>query len=200
MSEPESDQTIKKIKTLSFTGSMNARYHQQMVHRYEKYDRWFKFAVGVITILGAMLSAVSVANAHIGWGIGSLVITIIGAVVGIILNVLPFGEIARRHLDLFSRWSSLRQDADELLLHAEHNETKSKAVTILDRIQDLTAKKNSINAIEPKPDENLLQECYEDENRARSGHRTWAQKLAAETQKALSPPGQMQGPMNPSPA
>jgi hypothetical protein len=156
-----------EVYKLSFTCGMNQRYHQNLARVWEWGDRIAKGLVGISTLAGAMLGVASFTlsrnQALANWSLG---VTIVAAVLAIILNAVPFGDWARRHLDLFARWSGLRQDADTLKLRIEQG---SPDVTGVDRLEELIAKKHSINALEPAPIESRLKSAWMSEATSRTG-------------------------------
>lgn len=102
----------------------------------------------------------------------STLVAVLALGLAIVLNIYPSAEREMFHRDLFRRWSDLREDIDSLLVLVERLTASRISEEVLNRIQDFTAKKNRINGMEDAPDEALLEKCYEEENRTRTGFRT----------------------------
>lgn len=150
---------------ISFTAGMNQRYHQSRAQLWARMDRGFRIAVGLFSVAGASLAVVTATSDSIGWDAASILIAGLAAVVAIILNVLPFGDWERWHVDLFRRWTDLREEIDALLF--ELNGAPDEM--LIGRLKQQDAKVHRICGLEPHPNEALLRKCYRDEDRSRRG-------------------------------
>lgn len=165
------------VYALSFTAGMNQRYHQRRESFWIRWDRAAKIAVGIVSFAGAVLTGATVTetSAAVGWW--SLVVTIFAACLAVLINVLPFGDWARAHTDFLRRWSDLRIDVDTLDVRVSEATTELPGTgDSISRYQELLAKKNAINALEPTPKSSLLDDCWEDENEFRTGIRHYGYK------------------------
>jgi hypothetical protein len=95
-----------------------------------------------------------------------VVIAFLAAAAAVILNILPLGECAAEHLDLFRRWTDLREDVDAVLFDLKDNPDQE----LIDRLKSLDAKMHRICGAEPmEPDKKLLRRCYDEEVISREG-------------------------------
>lgn len=153
----------QKQYATSVCAGMNQRYHQSKASRWARFDRSFRIAVGVAAVGGAMMSVVTATTNGWGWDALSITIASIAAGIGVSLNVVPFGDWERQHVDYFRRWSDLREEVDALEFEIADKPTATQTA----RLKNLDAKANRICGLEPKADEKLLNECYESEVRSR---------------------------------
>lgn len=152
---------------LSMTAGMNQRYHQARSHWWICWNRAVQIAVGLLAVIGACL-AVSAASVDNVWvDVSAILFASLAAVAAIALNVLPLGDWAQEHLDLFRRWSDLREDVDALEFEQPPGAVGDIPRELVDRLKALDAKKHRICGIEPAMNERLLEKCYRDENRSR---------------------------------
>src|SRR5438874_610231 len=109
----------QKQYEISVCAGMNQRYHLNFSSLWIGWDRGFWIAIGILAVAGASLAVVSAtverpSSGMSSWDIVSIVFASLAAVVAIALNVVPFGEWAGRHRELFGKWSDLREDVDAL--------------------------------------------------------------------------------------
>jgi hypothetical protein len=160
MTQPDFDH---ELLCLSMTAGMNQRYHQKRAHFWTCWNRGVQISVAVLAVTGVCLSVVTYfVEAKIAdwFGIG---VATSAAIAAIALNVLPLGDWAAMHLDLFRRWTDLREDVDSLKLETAAEPSKYG----VQRLRELGAKVHRICATEPAPKEKLLHECHNAEKRSR---------------------------------
>lgn len=185
---------LNEIKDLSFTAGMNQRYHQHEMTRYKKTDKCIKISVGVISLFGAISSLLSVSLGLLILGVTSAVISVIALAIAIVLNVHPSSEKGAYHQGLFRRWCDLREDVDGQSVLVEGSNSSKIASDDYLRLRDLTTKKNRINSLEKRPNKELLNTCYEEENLARTGFRTQQEMDEYLQEKGMESPGKEPGP------
>jgi len=157
------EEFLDKQFHLSVTAGMNQRYHQSYSTRWCWIDRGFRIAVGIFTVTGAMLAIAASANASSSLALWSIGIAIISAILGVVLNILPFADWERRSSDLFRRWCDLREDVDALEFELKGNPTAA----LVARLRQFDGKVHRICGMEEKPDEKRLQQCYDQEEASR---------------------------------
>jgi hypothetical protein len=156
------------VWALSEICGMNQRYHQYEVSYWTAWNTSITIVVAIVALLSFAFSLVSFLYRKQWAGITSLVVSAISMVLAVILNISPTDANARFYSDMFRRWSDLRQEVDSLLVTADAaKKGEPSAPWIFDRYQELLAKKNSLNALEPAPDWQLLQRCQNEEERSR---------------------------------
>ena len=142
---------------------MNQRYHQARAHLWTCWNRGVQISVAVLAVIGVCLSVVSLlVESKVADGFAIAVATM-AAIAAIALNVLPLGDWAAMHLDLFRRWTDLREDIDSLKLETTADPSKYG----IQRLRELSAKVHRICATEPAPNETLLNKCHALEKRSR---------------------------------
>jgi hypothetical protein len=158
------DEYCKRLRNVVFTCTANQRYHQILERRWTFLDRAIRIIVGVLAIVGAIIAVPSLDLPKSGFIIG-----IISVVAAVILNVLPVGDWAKTHGEMFRLWSELRKDAAQ----EEHKACDVCETNVpdamSDRLCELVGKMESLNADEPAPFKKLLIRCFEDENEAEWG-------------------------------
>src|SRR5439155_12646904 len=96
--------------------------------------------VGILAIVGAIVAVPSLDLPRPGFIIG-----LISVVAVIILNVLPVGDWAKTHGEMFRLWSELRKDAGQEEHRAcENGEDVREHAS--DRLCELIGKMESLNA------------------------------------------------------
>ncbi len=143
---------------LSVIAGMNQRYHQTIAARWGCGDAATKITVGLFAVAGAV---VSVATSGGGWGTASIVVSFIAAFAAISLNVVPLSDRKELHLDLFRRWTGLREAIDTL----PFSSFPSKSRDLI--YKDLLSKQHQICASEPLASPALLQKCFDEEQESR---------------------------------
>ena len=151
------EEFLDRLYEVKFTAGMNQRYHQILAQKWYRLDCGFKIATGLVATLACISAFAS------GWTIFSQVTAIVAAILAVSLNVLPFGEWRQIHLDIFRRWSDLLEDAEVFDISIPDKIAKAQ----IDRLESLTAKMHRINAVEPKANQQLLQKCFDMEEKAR---------------------------------
>src|SRR5688572_10907881 len=100
---------IKQFKDRQYQTSvmagMNQRYHQSRAQFWTRWDKGSKVAVGVLAVLGACFSILTLNQHSVPLGWTSVVIAGLAAGAAIALNVIPLGEWANIHWALFQRWT-----------------------------------------------------------------------------------------------
>jgi hypothetical protein len=174
---------LKQLYILSVTAGMNQRYHQHKWTHFGRNDKAIRVSVGIVAALSLVASVLGAANNWPEVNITSAVISGVGLIFAIWLNVSPAGEKELRHQGLFQQWSDLRIDVDTTRVRVEALEDEGQVPNeFIVRLQDLT-QKNRINAQENAPDEKLLQNCYEKENKSRTGYATRQEQETAKRKR-----------------
>lgn len=181
------EEHIKKLEYLSFTAAMNVRYHQYKWTRFSNIDKGIRIAVGVVAVISVVVSINGFSMSNNGYfGFASAAIAILSLIVAIVLNITPANEREAFHRDLLRRWSDLREEVDGEIVRVESTVDYENDVykeERLHRLEDLAKKKNRINSMENSPDDELLQKCYREENKSRSGYATKEEKDLHEKEK-----------------
>lgn len=157
------DEFLHKRHEISFIAGMNQRYQQSNAAVYAIRDRSFRIAVGLLTVMSAMLSIITAQVPGLGWIAASIAVSSTAAAIGVILNVLPFADSERKFRDLYRRWCDLREEIDSLEFELSGTPTKA----IVDRLRQLDGKVHRISALDTETDKRLLQKCFDDEQRSR---------------------------------
>ena len=149
---------------LGITAGTNQRYHQARAHYWTWWNRGVQITVAVLAVIGVCLAVVvSLVESH--WADGfAIFFAILAVIAAIALNVLPLGDWAALHFDLFRRWTDLREDVESLRLLESVDMPEPHSV---DRLRELTAKVHRICATEPAAKEDLLKKCHDAEKRSR---------------------------------
>jgi len=135
---------------------MNQRYHQSRASLFARWDRRVKIAVGLLAVAGAVL-------AFSGSVVWSVIISCLAAAAAVVLNVIPISDWHCHHVELFRRWTDLREDADALLFDLNDDVPPE----LIARLKSLDAKLHRICGSEPEADSRLLVECQQAEERSR---------------------------------
>ena len=154
-----------KQLAISMTAGTHKRYHQRRWHYWTQMDRWFKIAVGFLAVAGACFAIVTMFHAGETYDLIGMVVAILAAIVAIVLNVFAFGEWASESLDLYRRWTDLREDIDDLLFDLDDSEPTRQ--DLVERLRRLEAKVHRICGSEPRCKQSLFLECYTDEKQSR---------------------------------
>ena len=153
----------KKQFEISVQAGMNQRYHQGKATHWARFDRTFRILIGVLAVASAMLSVVTASNTEVGWWVSlSIVLSSSAAVIGLAINVLPFADWEKQHVDLFRRWSDLREDIDAMPFDFAKQSEEACV-----RLRTIEAKMHRICAMEPAPNDSLLDQCFAAEQRSR---------------------------------
>ena len=158
------DEFVNKQDHLSITAGMNQRYHQIKASKWTGWQRSVEITVGVVAVAGACLAVAALSYHSTAIDIVSVVVASIAALFAVALNVLPFGDWAAKHADLFRRWTDLREEVDSLLFSS--SDQPSDEAT--QRLQAIDGKIHRICASEPRCDEELLSQCYKKEMKSRT--------------------------------
>ena len=144
------------LTNLRTTCAMNELYHQRMESRCQWWDRSIRIAVMVLAIAGLILAVPDLTNAWIGFGVG-----IIALIAAAILNIVPVGDWAKHHGEMFRLWCDLRGDADREHLKTCDMGTEEKVKEPRsERLEDLWGKVATLNAAQTSPQERLLNDCH----------------------------------------
>jgi hypothetical protein len=158
------DEFEQKQYHISVCAGQNQRYHQRRAHLWTRWDRGVRIAVGVLAVIAFSLAIVATFR-HSGlvdW-LG-VIAAFAAAVAAVVLNVMPLGEWSAQHLDLFRRWTDLREDIDALEFDFQGDPTQE----LIDRLKALDATVHRICGTESVgPKKSLLDECYREEVRSR---------------------------------
>ena len=168
---------FKDLQLLSFTAGMNQRYHQDDAQRWARLDRGVRILVGLLTTLGVAL---------LPFPVWSAAMTIGAAIAAVVSAVVPVGDWNRVHLDLFRRWSDLRQDVDSVMIRLNKDASGAAPEHLVERFKEMTAKKVGLNALEPAPHEKRLERAYQQEHEARTRFKTPEAKAAARQAESLA--------------
>ncbi len=176
------EQCAAKLYDVRFTAGFNQRYHQICEWRYGIADKSVRIAVGVLAIASLVATAM-----RGGWlADHSLGVSVIALIAAIILNVIPLGEREKFHGELFHRWTDLRKDAELQLVRVDAAKEMDVADDhICERLRELIARCNDIDAQEPAPFRKLLRRCEDDERESEWGVRT-TKEVERERKKRLA--------------
>jgi hypothetical protein len=162
----------KRLHELICTCEMNQLYHQRLEWRYVVADRLLKIAVGILAVVGAVLAMpeTTTAGPPTVWACIGFVAACLSAAFAVALNVIPVGDTAKTHGEMFRLWSDLLKDA----LQEEHKTCEAEADGAVrkahdDRLCELIAKKETLNASETAAWPKLLLRCQGDVNERRWG-------------------------------
>ena len=178
------EEVLNGLWELSITSGMNQRFHQHLADNALWWDFWWKLAVALATSAGAVLSVVGYFNGKAKFiAATSAIVSILGMVFGVWLSIAPSDATARQHLDLFRRWSDLRQDVDTVMVRSRTNEDEAIAAPpfLVDRYIDMLAKKNHLNSLEPSPDRALLERFQDEEE-------SWREEYQPKAKDVTGPP------------
>ncbi|MCA9265745.1 MAG: hypothetical protein KDA60_17910 [Planctomycetales bacterium] len=151
------DKFLDEQYRISFTAGMNQRYHQDRAHWFEWWHRGTAIAVGFLAVTGAILAFVP------AWTVVPRIVACISAGAAIFLNVIPFGEWARQHSDLFRRWTDLREEIDALYFDLDGEPTPE----LIARLRAIDGKHHRICSAEPAFNDERLVKYYQAEKKSR---------------------------------
>lgn len=163
---PEMAMTFNELQaelhTLRCTCDINQRYHQSLAW-------WWKLGDRTLKIVVALVATAALAAEFGGETFHHLAIWLsaVAAVLAVVLNVVPLGEIEKFYDELFRSWSELRTDIETLIVKNHDNYSDSKVPTHLhERLAEMRAKQFALNSREPDPYRRLLEKCQEDSNQS----------------------------------
>lgn len=160
------DDFWNKISTLILICDVNQRYHQKTAWIWKACDRTAKILVAVMAVAAFCLT---IAHGGVAIRVLELIFGAVAVLAAIALNVIPFGEYEKTSDEMFHSWSDLRKDAEIQSLKLSNVADVSECM--IERLEELTAKQHSLNAIEPAPNRKRLQKCQEDHNQQQWGVR-----------------------------
>ena len=111
----------------------------------------------------ASLVLLFVAPTYTGWGTKAIFVALASAFFAICLNVVPLGDLQRDHVDLFRRWTDLREEIDTLGIGTGGQ----VADEFVNHLQRLEAKLHHICGSEPHFRSKTLKQCESEERRSR---------------------------------
>lgn len=144
---------------------MNQRYHQHEASLNASRDLWAKVATAMFAMIGvslALAGAMTVSGV-IDW-LG-VTFSAIAAVAAIFLNVLPYGAREKEHVDLFRRWTDLREDIDRLEFELGDG---SPTPPLAEQLQTLESKLHRICGAEALANQRLWRQCQRAEQSSRN--------------------------------
>ena len=159
----------RRLAEVEYNAGMNARYHQILEAKYDRYDKAVRVMVAIGAIIGTVFAVpkfeeIFPDSSRLAVALTGFVIAVLSLAAAAILNIVPIAEKAKFHGEMFRSWSDLRKDA----VLAEHKTCAIEPTDFhADRLFELVGKAESLHAQEPFPDEALLRECQDDENRKR---------------------------------
>ena len=163
---------LEEFNYLSFTAGMNQRYHQYEWTRYSRIDKQIRASVGIISIFGLILSLLTLNMQTLTLNILSIIIATIALGIAMILNIYPSGQKANYHQSLLEKWSYIWEDVESQKIAVQLSKSNEIPSEVSVRLRELYSKVNQINGTENSPNKELLDKCYEEENKARTGFRT----------------------------
>lgn len=146
---------------ISVIAGMNQRYHQDRSSLFAWWDRGLKIAVGLLAVAGSVL-------AFSGPEWLSILIACVAAAFAIVLNVVPVGDWHCHHVELFRRWSDLREEVDAMIFGIGENPSPD----LIAHLRGLDAKVHRICGAEPKGDQTLIDKFFAQEEESRRPART----------------------------
>lgn len=155
MNKVEYDQRLRNI---IYTCGVNVRYHQIVSSRWSYVDRGIRILVGILAIGGAILAVPKLDCPWLGFWIA-----VLSALAAAILNILPVGDWEKKHLQLSQGWSDILKTANAEEFKTCCLEDQPDAHRF-ERLHELLAEMESLNAMEPTPWDRLLNRCQEEEN------------------------------------
>jgi hypothetical protein len=153
----------QKQYEISVQAGTNQRYHQRRANYWLWWDRAVRIAVGIMAVGAFSLSIVTAFTHPVLVDIASIAVAFTAASAAVALNVLPLGEWAAQHLDLFRRWTDLREDVDTILFDYGEEVTPE----FVGRLKQLEGKAHRICGSEPECESNLYDQCFREELRSR---------------------------------
>jgi hypothetical protein len=136
---------------------MNELYHQRMESKCDLGDKLIRIVVMAIAVGGLVFAVPDLTNPWVGF-----VVSIMALVAAAILNIVPAGDWAKHHGEMFRLWCDLRGDAErEHLKTCEVSDDDKVKEAGAERLVDLWGKVAPLNAAQQAPDDKLLKECHE---------------------------------------
>jgi hypothetical protein len=175
-----SDKIWEKLMELSFTAAVNQRYAQQLMTEAEERAAHIDMFVVISTVLTLALAIAAYyvpKEPLINWWWTkwirfdrmAIALAVVSATAGLWLVVSPASRDVNHYSRMLQSWSDLRQDVDSTIADADAEENAGIDQAYLERrFRDLLAKKNALNAREPKMDQQLLGELQTLEENARA--------------------------------
>jgi hypothetical protein len=151
------DEFLDAQYKISFIAGMNQRYHQRLASWLAWSDRGVRIVVGFLAVASLVLSLAKQSSTF------SIAITLAGAVAAMILNIVPLGEWHRDHVDIFRRWSDLREEIDILAVGVP----ESVSDEFIARLRCLESKMHRICGSEPHGWSAVLKKCESAERLSR---------------------------------
>jgi hypothetical protein len=182
----EKQECADRLFAAKFTAGMNLRYHQALQWRWGAADKAVRIVVGILAVIGIFLAVA--ADKYPTEGI---ILAVASAVVAMILNIVPFGDLEKFHADLFRSWSDVRREAELQEIKLAHLDPKKATIeAVCERITELCSKENQLCASEPAPWPTLLAKCEQDENESHwgAGIRTSADVKREKQQRVSAQP------------
>lgn len=170
--------------TLDFEISMNQAYHRKMKARFERQDKWLKVGVLLFTILGSLLSMPPL------FDFSPYMLTVFAAVASLLavavaawLNHHNVTSMIAFHESMLGNWGFAGQQLkraiatnDTMSTNRQRSLPAREAVDLLGQVRVWIERTEELEVHEP--DEKLLRQCYEAENRRRWGVETFEQVKA----------------------
>jgi hypothetical protein len=150
-----------RLKELRATCAMNALYHQAMEARCNSWDSVIRIAVMVLAVAGLIFAFPDLTSPWIGFGV-----SVAALVAAAVLNIVPVGDWAKRHGEMYRLWCDLRGDADrEYLKTCEVSDDTKVLMARSERLEDLWGKVPALNAGQKAPNKKLLYRCHDEARR-----------------------------------
>lgn len=186
------------VYELSFTSGMNQQYFQTMEGDWSWWDTAAKIVVAVTALLSLVATCIDefrraskktvddqppagrlaflwqiwcwITHAPRDWS-WSIKWGVVAAIAATTLNIIPAAERARTFGNLYRQWTSLRQQTDELLFDLDSTKKDADPIAMCgeERYRRLIVLRAQIEALEPEPNQKLVQKCYADESQRRWG-------------------------------
>lgn len=164
-------QIFTRARKGAYVARVNQKYHLLMKTIWLWTDRFFRILLGVFSIAALIYTLTGSEPVHasqVADGTNAqqgdsweLRIAWITALLAVALNVLPVNEWSNLHLDLYRRWTALRNNWESLEIHSvPHDTAKAIAETrLLEELESLNAEKNKLDAEEPRQYVWLMRIC-----------------------------------------
>lgn len=143
---------------------MNQRYHQHEASVNGSLDMWAKVVTAMLAMagFGLALAAPLAKNEVVDWS--GVLVSVLAAIAAIYLNVMPFGAKEKEHVDLFRRWTDLREDVDRLEFDLGSGEPSE---LLSAQLAEMDAKLHRICGAEPLANAKLWRACQRAEQKSR---------------------------------
>lgn len=176
----------EQLFSLEYACGVNQRYHKILEWRWGMGEKAVKVLMGVMAVCGLIVTMPDMASLRVEVAIG-----ILSVISALALNVMPLGDREKFHGEMFRRWSDLRSDVETEDVKVERKVRTDRAGDVcIERLEELLAKKVSLNASESHAFGSLLHRCQEDENQCRYGVRDYASaKAVCDPSAAAVPAG-----------